>query len=69
MKPHQGPSVPHRTSRSRALEIGTNATGFADTLYDPQAGTTPDKVRGHYVEQAPEVTGEGPKPTSKTPIK
>jgi len=62
--PHQGPDVPHRTSRSRALEVGTDPRGFDDVseaFYDPQAGhpTNTGLPGGHYVEQAPQVGGPG----------
>lgn len=62
--PHQGPKVSHRTSRSIALEKGTDPRGFDDVseaLYDPQAGhpINTGLPGGHHTEPAPYVGGAG----------
>jgi hypothetical protein len=56
-QPHPGPDVPHRTSRSRALEIGTDPQGFSETLYCPQCGQPLNTglPHSHYKEQGPNV--------------
>lgn len=55
---HPGPNVPHRTPRTRALEIGTTPGGFeGGVAYDPAAGApagTPG-VGTAYVQQPPHV--------------
>ena len=53
----------HRTSRSRALEIGTSANGFPDNAagpYNPVAGV-PESVAGG--EYQPNVTNPGASPS------
>lgn len=53
--PFKGPSVPHRTSRSRALEKGTSAGGFAGgamgeggAAYCGTCGVPQADCKGHY---------------------
>lgn len=49
-----------RSSRKRALEIGTSSAGFQGSVaYDPQAGTPSQDAGGHYKDAA-----EAAKPTS-----
>lgn len=64
--PTRGPNVPHRTSRSRALEIGTDRAGFADQgpEFDPTAGV-PSDVAGGHATSTPPPAGATP---SSTPI-
>jgi hypothetical protein len=64
----KGPDVPHRTPRSRAIDIGTDPAGFTDSKYDPVAGTPSEKAGGHYVDQPPAVIG-GPGVDEKHPFK
>jgi len=61
----KGPSVPHRTPRTRALEIGTDASGFVESPdYNAQGGhpTGEGMPRGEYKEPAPGVTNAGARP-------
>lgn len=61
-----------RTSRDRALEIGTNPQGFDDAVqYDVPGGhpVTPDTPRRTHEEQGPSVQPNGPGPIQKNPIK
>jgi hypothetical protein len=69
MQPHKGPSVSHRTPRTRALEIGTTPEGFDDTPVDPDTGMIrhPQVPGGPYIEQHPSIdlgskTIDTPKP-------
>jgi len=64
----KGPSVPHRTPRSRGIEVGTNPSGFDPMPFDPQAGTPPAQAGGKYVEPAPGVV-DGPPINEKNPFK
>ena len=54
---HKGPNVPHRTSRTRALEIGTLPEGFDDKPVDPDTGMIqhPQVPGGPYKEQVPAI--------------
>jgi hypothetical protein len=57
-----------RSSRKRALEIGTNPKGFAETpAYDSQAGVPANMAGGHYESAGPFVGGgsQGPVDVSK----
>jgi hypothetical protein len=69
--PH--PGLGTRTSRTRALEIGTDPAGFDEKMdYDPQAGhpILPGLPGGHYVEQPPQISPSGPAPINQpNPIK
>ena len=59
-----------RSSRKRALEIGTNPAGFGDPVdYDVRGGhpVTADQPRREYKEQTPAVGGTG-EPIQSTPI-
>ena len=50
---YKGPNVPHRTSRKRAIEIGTNPAGFKGGVdYNAQAGTTAALAKGTYHDPA-----------------
>lgn len=67
-QPHPGPDVPHRTSRSRALEIGTTPEGFDQTNYCPQCGHPLGQgiPHSHYQEQDPSiVAGQSAIPAPK----
>lgn len=52
-----------RSSRKRALEIGTNPSGFAGQVgYDAHAGVPLVQgvtTAGHYKEQPPMISGAG----------
>lgn len=48
-----------RSSRKRALEIGTNPSGFQPANYDAQAGTPTGQTGGTYREQPPQITQVG----------
>lgn len=52
-----------RSPRKRALEIGTDPSGFQETPYDAQAGTPPEEAGGTYRELEPQVEG-GPGPVN-----
>lgn len=62
-----------RSSRKRALEIGTEPAGFEDgAKYDAQGGhpVSPDYPERTYEEQAPQTTEGGSKPIQQSnPIK
>lgn len=61
-----------RSSRKRALEIGTERSGFAGAVgYDAAAGVpmVPGvTTAGHYVEQKPMVGGPGGSINTPTPF-
>jgi hypothetical protein len=63
MQQHKGPDVPHRTPRTRALEIGTTPEGFDDKPVDPDTGMIrhPQVPGGPHIEQKPSID-----PSSKT---
>lgn len=68
------PSPGHlRSSRNRALEIGTTREGFQGGIsYDAQAGVplvTGVTTSGHYVEQPPAVGGPGGPINTPKPFK
>ncbi len=61
-----------RSSRNRALEIGTQRSGFAGAAeYDAQAGVPmlPGvTTAGHYVEQPPMISTSGSPINTTTPF-
>lgn len=68
------PSPGHlRSSRNRALEIGTTREGFQGGIsYDSQAGVpvvAGVTTAGHYVEQPPAVGGPGGPINTSKPFK
>ena len=71
MPQHKGPDVPHRTPRTRALEIGTAPEGFHEDLpYCTTCGHPLEagKSHTHYVESGPHVVGEGARSIQNNPI-
>jgi len=67
---HTGPDVPHRTSRKRALEIGTTPEGFEDGVtYCAQCGhpVTVGSPCQHATVQEPAIEA-GPSPMATTPF-
>jgi len=64
--------MPMRTPRTRALEIGTDPSGFdSDVKHCPQCGhpLLPNLPHSHYDEQAENVGGEGMPVNPTTPFK
>ncbi len=61
-----------RSSRKRALEIGTERTGFQGVMpYDAQAGVpvmAGVTTSGHYVEQKPMISTAGGAINTATPF-
>lgn len=61
-----------RSSRKRALEIGTQPSGFAGAAeYDAQAGVPKlpgVTTAGHYVEQPPMISTAGSPINTSTPF-
>lgn len=60
-----------RSSRKRALEIGTQPSGFQGVMeYDAQAGVpkVPGMPTGHYVEQPPMISTAGSAINTPTPF-
>lgn len=61
-----------RSSRKRALEIGTDPAGFTgDVPYDTQSGhpVTAETPEAVYEEQPPAVSSGGSAPIQSNPIK
>ena len=69
----KGPNVPHRTSRSIAVEKGTTPAGFAGGIpgYCAPCGVPSSEAHGHYKDDADKVKGSGPGKPSRgiNPIK
>ncbi len=60
----QGPSVPHRTGRKRALEIGTVPAGFTGTIdVDPDARAPKGTKGGQPYKEQPPAVGGSPSPS------
>lgn len=58
-----------RSSRKRALEIGTERSGFEGTIpYDATAGVPVGASTGHYVQRPPAVGGPGGSINTPTPF-
>jgi hypothetical protein len=60
---YKGVDVPHRTLRSRALEVGTRADGFDDGLGQEIVKHT--SAGAGYVEQKPAVAPPKEPPSTK----
>lgn len=58
-----------RSPRKRALEIGTEPSGFAGGIaYDPTAGVPASASTGHYVELPPQISSSGSPINTPTPF-
>ena len=56
--PTRGPNVPHRTPRSRALEIGTDSSGFGPEIPLTE-GIPSEQAGGTYREEVDGVPDPG----------
>lgn len=58
-----GPTVPHRTTRKRALEFSESSKFPSEVPYDSAAGTPSSQSGGTYDDQANKAKVKSPKPS------